>query len=145
MSETTKTATAAYCGRRFTTKNKLAHSWLIDGAELLYAKQLVSWAQIGEQFTVTTNEDGSSVFTGGDRKPQLLPEQLHPDRVRWIAEDARAERELSEHRLKRKLDARPTELERALAPIRALLREKMPHRDRAALIQHITSELWRDQ
>jgi hypothetical protein len=61
MSETTKTATAAYCGRRFTTKNKLAHSWLIDGAELLYAKQLVSWAQIGESASSTRGPQSLSV------------------------------------------------------------------------------------
>lgn len=56
---TDTTTSAYYVGVRTTVKNKLAHFWLLDGETELrgYAKNIVSWAQVGERFALTLTAD----------------------------------------------------------------------------------------
>lgn len=133
---------ATYVGRRITTDNKLAHFWHVEGEAKPagYMKQ-VAPAAVGEIWRLSFN-DKDNIYVGGDYKPQNTEMFCDPDtRARYVGEDAAAYQRHVDMKADRALKNRETEFERAMEPLRRLIRAVRSYDDRHALIRRITSEL----
>lgn len=142
MSNTKKIGT--YIGLRETVKHTLAHFWEFeDGKTPGWKKPLVVGAHPGERYEFTFDAD-NHVFTKGEHKPKFLGKIDDEEKIRkWVAEDRAAYQRDLERRTERKMKERQTDFQKALAPMKLLLATVKSHDDRAALINAITTELWR--
>lgn len=134
---------AYYIGRRI-NGNKVVYAWLCDGEEKprLYAKNVVTYAMVGERFVLTQNAD-KAILLKGPAAPKSVTGARSPMQKQWVAEDAAAQQRAADIRAEKKLKERRSEFESALEPLRLMVLSVKRHDDKAALIARITSELWR--
>jgi hypothetical protein len=127
-----------YLGQRLNTKGKLTHAWRdAEGKVVLFDK--MKGGTIGGHYTVYLT-DNDMVYTAGRYAPVFQYRSGDVSSVLdWELEHKRATMRVAAERKSKQLD---TELDQALAPIRARYRKLLSHTDRATLlavvIQRIT-------
>jgi hypothetical protein len=156
----TKTEVWTYRGRRrwhTRGKDRTLYIWSHPGdadhdatAEHGYAKQVAQGAYVGARYRVTVSADGSSYYTGGDKRPVLLTDEDQADPgivAEWQAADRAAGIEADLESLRRRHGEEIDGLAEALLPIKRLLYDR-PNRStgpdrrrRAAIIAAVLSEL----
>lgn len=139
-----KTREAVYIGRRITVKNHLAYFWYFaeDQERPMkgYKKQITP-ALIGEKWKFTY-DDKDHIFTGGEHRPVKVDFE-ETNLKKWVAEEQAAIQQDAERRANKKLEARLTEFQRRITPLKELVDAVKTYDERAAVIARITTELWR--
>lgn len=138
--------TATYIGRRTTSKNTLAHFWKFEGIDPVpkgWKKNIVPWAQPGDQYQIHVGEKGE-VYTHGIYKPNHVGKHpVESEVLEWVGLDAAHAQHDTDRRMERRLKEQKTDFDKAIEPLRRMVGAVRNHDDRAALIAHITATLWR--
>lgn len=130
---------AVYIGQRISSKNRLAHFWLF-GEKLMGWKKNVAPATVGETWTFEM-KDERTITT---ERPERVGIEATPERVsQWVAEEAAQQQIDANRRADKTLAERRADFDVALEPLKRLLSSVHQYELRAALIQRITTELWR--
>lgn len=134
---------ATYIGRRMTVSGKLAYFWLFDGEDKArgYKKQLI-FAQPGEVILFKLADSGEVYVSGKDHGPKRTTKTTE-HKTLYVAEDQANYQMWMEAKADRRMKEEETDFDRALKPLRNLIAQCRFHDDKAALINRITSELWR--
>lgn len=150
MDETKVTVekTAVYIGRRITSKDKLGYFWHFEGDQkpVGYLKRNIALAEIGERWVFAFKGQTHTAELVHDMsvRPRKITSTVTPYELKeWVAKDAAHYQHDVDARALRKYKTRETEFDKALAPLVRLVDAVGGHEDRAALIAHITSQLWR--
>jgi hypothetical protein len=98
-------------------------------------------AVIGETWAISRGEKGP--FTGGEHGPKRQGMVEKARILEYQALDLAAYQTMQEIKAERVLKNRRSYFDEALAPLHALVSSVRGHDERAAVIQRITSELWR--
>jgi hypothetical protein len=152
MSETAETVTedVVYVGRRQAGNGKLAHWYrtLVDGE--ISDKELGSYkpytsAPVGAIITITRPiDEPNSLYTRGLHSPRITG--AYADRAatdEWrVTDQAEAQRDANERRVKRDLDGLPAEFTAALDTLGAHF-SRLNSPQRAALLSLVTAKLLR--
>lgn len=152
MSEAAETVTedVVYVGRKSAANGKLAHWYrtLVDG--VLTDKELGSYkpytaAPVGAIITITRPADEpNSLYTRGQYAPRIAG--AYADRAatdEWrVTDQAEAQRDANERRVKRDLDGLPAEFTAALDTLGAHF-SRLNSPQRAALLSLVSAKLLR--